>query len=84
MPTIDTLWLSRQVLKLPNYKLATVIEDFGYDFEDAHTALGDVRAMARVLPEMLAMGKNIRFPSKLLKSPIHSATGKVLPRKTNV
>ena len=84
MPTIDTLWLSRQVLKLPNYKLATVIEDFGYDFEDAHTALGDVRAMARVLPEMLAMGKSIKFPSKLLKSPIHSATGKVVPRKKNV
>jgi len=84
MPAIDTLWLSRQVLKLPNYKLATVIEDFGYDFEDAHTALGDVRAMARVLPEMLAMGKSIKFPSKLLKSPIHSATGKVVPRKKNV
>jgi DNA polymerase III epsilon subunit-like protein len=84
MPTIDTLWLSRQILNLPNYKLATVIEDFGYDFEDAHTALGDVRAMARVFPEMLAMGKKIKFPSKLMKSPNRSATGKILPRKTNV
>ena len=54
MPTIDTLWLSRQVLDLPNYKLATVIDEFGYEFQDAHTALGDVRAMAKVLPEMLA------------------------------
>lgn len=84
MPTIDTLWLSRQVLDLPNYKLATVIEEFGYDFEDAHTALGDVRAMTRVLPQMLELGKGISFPSELLKSPKYNATGKVLPRKSNV
>ena len=84
MPTIDTLWLSRQVLDLPNYKLATVIEEFGYDFEDAHTALGDVRAMTRVLPEMLELGKRISFPSELLKSPKYNATGKVLPRNFNV
>jgi DNA polymerase-3 subunit epsilon len=83
MPTIDTLWLSRQVLDLPNYKLATVIDEFGYDFEDAHTALGDVRAMVNVLPEMLALGKGITFPSELLKSPSYAATGKVLPRKSN-
>ena len=84
MPTIDTLWLSRQVLDLPNYKLATVIDEFGYVFEDAHTALGDVRAMTRVLPQMLELGKGISFPSELLKSPKYNATGKVLPRKYNV
>lgn len=84
MPTIDTLWLSRQILHLPNYKLATVIDEFGYDFEDAHTAMGDVRAMAKVLPEMLTRSKEIKFPSNLLKSPPHSATGKVLKRSSNV
>ena len=83
MPTIDTLWLSRQVLDLPNYKLATVIDEFGYDFKDAHTALGDVRAMANVLPEMLELGKGITFPSELLRSPSYNTTGKVLPRKSN-
>lgn len=83
MPTIDTLWLSRQVLDLPNYKLATVIDEFGYEFQDAHTALGDVRAMAKVLPEMLGLGKGITFPSQLKKSPSFDATGKVLPRKSN-
>jgi DNA polymerase III epsilon subunit-like protein len=83
MPTIDTLWLSRQVLDLPNYKLATVIDEFGYDFEDAHTALGDVRAMANVMPEMLELGKGITFPSKLMKSPSYVTTGKVLPRNSN-
>jgi len=84
MPTIDTLWLSRQVLDLPNYKLATVIDEFGYEFQDAHTAQGDVRAMAKVLPEMLELGKGITFPSPLKKSPSFDATGKVLPRKSNV
>jgi DNA polymerase III epsilon subunit-like protein len=83
MPTIDTLWLSRQVLDLPNYKLATVIEEFGHDFEDAHTALGDVQAMAKVLPEMLELGKGITFPSQLKKSPSFVSTGKILPRKSN-
>jgi DNA polymerase-3 subunit epsilon len=83
MPTIDTLWLSRQVLDLPNYKLATVIDEFGYEFQDAHTALGDVRAMAKVLPEMLELGKSITFPSQLKKSPSFDTTGKVLPRKSN-
>jgi len=83
MPTIDTLWLSRQVLDLPNYKLATVIDEFGYEFQDAHTALGDVRAMAKVLPEMLALGKGITYPSQLKKSPSFTTTGKALPRKSN-
>ena len=84
IPTIDTLWLSRQVLELPNYKLATVIDEFGYEFEDAHTALGDVRAMTKVLPEMLNLGKGIRFPIQLAKSPSLASTGKFLPRKSNV
>lgn len=83
MPTIDTLWLARQVLKLPNYKLATVIDEFGFNFQDAHTALGDVRAMAKALPEMLEIGKTIKFPSQLIKSPSFSKAGKVLPRKSN-
>ena len=83
MPTIDTLWLARQVLKLPNYKLATVIDEFGFNFQDAHTALGDVRAMAKALPEMLEIGKTIKFPSQLMKSPSFNTAGKVLPRKSN-
>lgn len=80
MPTIDTLWLSRQVLKLPNYKLATVIAGFGKTIENAHTALGDVRAMAKVLPEMLRMASPIKYPTQLSKSPNVVASGKTLPR----
>ena len=83
MPTIDTLWLSRKVLDLPNYKLGTVIEEFGYEFKDAHTALGDVRAMAKVFPEMLELAQGITYPSQLKKSPMIQTTGKALPRASN-
>ena len=83
MPTIDTLWLSRQVLDLPNYKLGTVIDEFEVSFPNAHTALGDVRAMSKVLPEMLEMASGISFPSQLMSSPGFARTGKTLPRKSN-
>jgi DNA polymerase-3 subunit epsilon len=82
MPTIDTLWLSRQVLNLPNYKLATVIDEFGFDFRDAHTAYGDVSAMAKVLPELLRQSKKITFPTQLIQSPAFRATGKTRPRNS--
>jgi DNA polymerase III alpha subunit (gram-positive type) len=81
MPSIDTLWLSRQVLDLPNYKLGTVIDNFDIEFNDAHTAYGDVKAMAKVFPEMLAMSKEIKFPTNLSKSPIVKSTGKLKPRQ---
>ena len=83
MPTIDTLWLSRQVLNLPNYKLGTVIDEFGVRFPNAHTALGDVQAMAQVVPEMLEMSTGISFPSRLTASPEFTKTGKTFPRKSN-
>ena len=80
IPTIDTLWLSRQVIKLPNYKLATVIDGFGETIENAHTAMGDVLAMTKILPPMLKMAKPIKFPSRLVQSPVVKTSGKVLPR----
>ena len=80
IPTIDTLWLSRQVIKLPNYKLATVIDGFGETIENAHTAMGDVLAMTKILPSMLKMAKPIKYPSQLVQSPEVKTSGKVLPR----
>jgi len=80
IPTIDTLWLSRQVLRLPNYKLGTIISEFGYDFKDAHTALGDVRAMSKILPQMLSRATNLKYPTALNKPPACRPTGKTLPR----
>jgi DNA polymerase-3 subunit epsilon len=60
MPCIDTLWLARQVIDLPNYKLATVLEAFGLQEEDAHTALGDVRLLAKLLPVLLSKSKVLK------------------------
>jgi DNA helicase-4 len=62
IPAIDTLWLSRQILDLPNYKLDTVIRSYGEVIDDAHTALGDIRAMAKVIPRMLENSEQIFFP----------------------
>lgn len=81
IPTIDTLWLSRQVIELPNYKLATVIDGFGEKIENAHTAMGDVLAMTKILPQMLKLAKPIRYPSQLAQTPDVKTTGKVLPRR---
>jgi len=84
MPTVDTLWLARQVIKLPDYKLGTIVDAFDCKFEDAHTALGDVRAIAKVLPKLINMSKKLKYPSNLVKSPFHSVTGSTLPRNLSV
>lgn len=80
IPAIDTLWLSRQVIELPNYKLGTVIEGFGYNFEDAHTAMGDVRAMAKIFPEMLERSKPITYPVQAPTLPSLPGSGKTRVR----
>lgn len=61
IPCVDTLWLARQVVDLPNYKLATVLEFFGIPEEDAHTALGDVRLIAALLPILLKKSGSLKF-----------------------
>ena len=61
IPCLDTLWLSRNVLELPNYKLATVTSAFGVSEVDSHTALGDVRMVSQVLPMLLGKGRVLKF-----------------------
>jgi DNA polymerase III epsilon subunit-like protein len=69
IPAIDTLWLARQILDLPDYKLHTVLSSYNEQIEDAHTALGDVRAMAKVLPRMLESSATIYYPKPFSKLP---------------
>lgn len=64
IPCLDTLWLSRNVLELPNYKLATVTSAFGVNEIDSHTALGDVRMVSQVLPMLLGKGKVLKFQAE--------------------
>lgn len=56
VPALCTLWLGRAVFDTPNHKLATLARHAGVPLVDAHAALGDVRAVAALLPEML--GRN--------------------------
>lgn len=53
LPALDTLTVS-QSLTLPNHRLATVCEWAGVRIHGAHTAVGDARATARMLPSLLA------------------------------
>ncbi|WP_344742295.1 3'-5' exonuclease [Microlunatus spumicola] len=60
LPALCTLWLSRQVNTTPNHRLSTLARQAGLPMTDAHAALGDVRAVAALLPGMLA-----RLPAPL-------------------
>ena len=62
IPALDTLWLARNTIELPNYKLDTVVNGFNERIVDAHTALGDVIAVSKILPEMLSRIGKLYFP----------------------
>ena len=62
IPALDTLWLARNTIDLPNYKLDTVINGFNERIVDAHTALGDVIAVSKILPEMLKRIGQLYYP----------------------
>ena len=53
LPAIDTLRLARQVVTCPDYRLSTLCSWAHVNLNDAHTALGDARATAQVLPALL-------------------------------
>jgi DNA polymerase-3 subunit epsilon len=84
LPTIDTLWLSRQVIDLPNYKMATVIDAFGIAEEDAHTALGDVRMLSKLLPVLIAKSQPLKFTVPLLASSGTAYSGRLKTRVSNL
>ena len=62
IPALDTLWLARNTIELPNYKLDTVVTGFNERIIDAHTALGDVIAVSKILPEMLNRIGQLYYP----------------------
>ena len=62
IPALDTLWLARNTIELPNYKLDTVVTGFNERIIDAHTALGDVIAVSKILPEMLSRIGRLYYP----------------------
>lgn len=84
IPALDTLWLSRQVVELPNYKMQTVLQNYGVEESDLHTALGDVRALAKILPSLLSSAPSILYPTSHAEFPVVAASGKQKTRVTNL
>ncbi len=62
MPALDTLWLARNTVNLPNYKLETVVSGFNEKLIDSHTAIGDVSSVAKILPKMLDKIGDLFYP----------------------
>lgn len=50
---IDTLELSRKLLSLPQYNLSAVAKHFGYEHANAHRAMPDVEANAKVFIRLM-------------------------------
>jgi DNA polymerase-3 subunit epsilon len=84
IPALDTLWLTRQVVELPNYKMQTVIQNYGIEEIDLHTALGDVRALAKILPILLSAAPTILYPVMHSELPAIPVSGKQKTRVTNL
>ncbi len=84
VPALCTLRLSRAVLASPNYKLATCCEISGIALTDAHTALGDVRATALLLPKLLEGGREVLFPVGLNPLPRYARLAGPRTRVTNL
>ena len=84
MPALDTLWLSREVLDLPNYKMQTVLQHFGVEEADLHTALGDVRALNKILPTLISQASAILYPTGHSEFPFVAPSGKQKTRVTNL
>ena len=62
IPALDTLWLARETLDLPNYTLKDIVKALKKRFDNPHTALGDVVAISKVLPEMLSRIGDLYYP----------------------
>lgn len=84
IPCVDTLWLARQVVDLPNYKLVTVLDFFGIPEEDSHTALGDVRLLAKLLPILLKKSGSLKFNTQPTEFEIPTTDLRIKTRVSNL
>ena len=82
IPALCTLWLGRQTFATPNHKLGTIARAAGIPLVDKHAALGDVRAVAALLPQMAS---KLRSPVRYRGGPMtwsHNSTVGQLPLVT--
>jgi DNA polymerase III epsilon subunit-like protein len=70
-PALCSLWLAQRTLRTPNHKLATLARWAGLSTVDGHSALGDVRSVAALLPLMLEQhGEPLRYACGLSRMPV--------------
>ena len=61
-PAVCSLWLARRTMRTANHKLTTLARAAGLSTVHAHAALADVRTVAALLPQMLALhGEPLRY-----------------------
>jgi DNA polymerase-3 subunit epsilon len=64
--------------------MQTVIQNYGIEETDLHTALGDVRALAKILPTLLNAAPNILYPVMHSELPAIPVSGMQKTRVTNL
>lgn len=80
LPALDTLPLAQRWIPTPDHKLPTVCSWAGVTIEGAHTAVGDARATARMLPALLTASRAPRRWREPLPHLAGSMGGRYLPR----
>lgn len=87
IPALCSLEMGRTVLDAPNYKLGTLARQLNVDLPDAHSALGDVRALAKVFPRLLERHDDgLRFPIAPYSFDMSTAqpSGRIVTRASNL
>jgi len=67
-PTVDTMYLARKYLSLPNYKLSTLCKHLSVDNDTAHRALSDATATYKcyvALKQEKANNRTVQIDSKI-------------------
>lgn len=65
LPAVDTLALAQSCVPTPDHKLGTVCAWAGLAIHGPHTALGDARATAQMLPHLLRRAGPLRWREPL-------------------
>lgn len=82
MPALCTLWLAQRTVRVPNHRLGTLARYAGLPTVEAHSALGAVRTLVELLPELLEMfGRPLQYPSRPTPLPLLDRGARLLPRE---
>ncbi|MFN8212275.1 MAG: 3'-5' exonuclease [Candidatus Nanopelagicales bacterium] len=82
LPALDTLPLAQSRVPTPNHRLATVCDWAGITIHNPHSALGDARATAQLLPHLLAVRRRPLRWSTPLRPLGGSLSGRYRPRES--